>query len=373
MPRWAVDPVRPPCQPRSGREQREAPGVQRAPTIKDVARESGVSYKTVSRVVNGDEANVGVATRQRVRDAITTLGYRPHHGARSLRSGRTHTLRLIVTTGSERFLANPYQDDVVAGVADAASDRGYAILLELVRSETAPPPGLTERRVEGTILLDSRVPRPLLVPILLESNAPCVVLANRDVDPALGWIDADFRGGAERLVRHLLDLGHRRIAHLMDNPAFRSSQARRAGYEQALFSAGIEPDPGLIVMAGHLREHGYAATANLLARRSDFTAIFCVNDLTALGAIECLQRHGTRVPEDVSVTGYDDITMARYATPPLTTVRLPWYEMGAAAVDLVVGAVEGQRLFPDGREFAVKLCLRDSTAPAPGNMTEARP
>ncbi len=195
-----------------------------------------------------------------------------------------------------------------------------------------------------------------------------MVLANRDVDPALGWIDADFRGGAERLVQHLLDLGHRRIAHLTDNPAFRSTQARWAGYEQALTAAGIAPDPGLIVMAGHLRDHGYAATEALIARRSDFTAIFCVNDLTALGAIECLQRHGTHVPEDVSVTGYDDIAMARYATPPLTTVRLPWYEMGAAAVELVVGAVEGRRPFPAGREFAVELCLRASTAPALGNV-----
>jgi len=337
----------------------------RAPSIKDVARESGVSYKTVSRVVNGDEANVGAATRQKVQEVIATLGYRPHHGARSLRSGRTQTLRLIVTTGSERFLANPYQDDVVAGVADTASDRGYGVLLELVRRETsAPPPGLVERRVDGTILLDSRLPQPLLVPTLRESGAPCVVLANRDVDPALGWIDADFRGGAERLVRHLLDLDHRRIAHLTDDPAYRSSQARRTGYEQSLTAAGIAPDPGLIVMAGHLREHGAVAAAELLARRSDFTAMFCVNDLTALGAIECLRYHGIRVPDDVSVTGYDDIAMARYATPSLTTVRLPWYEMGAAAVEMVVGAVEGQRPFPEGREFAVELCLRDSTAPA---------
>ena len=338
----------------------------RAPSIKDVARESGVSYKTVSRVVNGDEANVGAATRQKVQEVIATLGYRPHHGARSMRSGRTHMLRLVVTTGSDRFLANPYQDDVVAGVADAASDRGYAVLLELVRRETSePPPGLVERRVDGTILLDSRMPQPLLVPALRESGAPCVVLANREVDPTLGWIDADFCGGAERLVRYLLDLGHRRIAHLTDNPAYRSSQARRVGYERALLNAGISPDPGLIVMAGHLREHGVVATAELLDRRSDFTAIFCVNDLTALGAIECLQRHGVRVPDEVSVTGYDDITMARYATPPLTTVRLPWYEMGAAAVEMVVDAIEGLQPFPDGREFAVELCLRDSTAPAP--------
>jgi DNA-binding LacI/PurR family transcriptional regulator len=143
---------------------------------------------------------------------------------------------------------------------------------------------------------------------------------------------------------------------------------REAGDEQAFTAAGITPDPGLIVMAGHLRDHGSAATESLLARRSDVTAIFCVNDLTALGAIECPQRSGTRVPEDVLVAGYDDIAMARDAAPPPTTVRLPWYEMGAAAVELVVGAVEGQRPFPAGREFAVEPCLRGSTAPPLGSV-----
>ncbi len=334
------------------------------PTIKDVARASGVSYKTVSRVVNGEE-DVSVATRQRIQEVIATLGYRPHHGARSMRRGRTETLRLMMHGRNGRFLANPFQDDVVSGVVDTAARHGYAVLLELIEEAgDATRHSLHDRRVDGTILLDSHLPRPRLVPHLLQAGAPCVVVANREVDPALGWVDADFEDGADRLVRHLIDLGHRRIALLSDDTTLRSTQGRLVGYERALLEAGIQPDPDLFLMAGQLREHGDAATEELLRRRSDVTAIFAINDLTAFGAIDCLRRHGCRVPEDVSVTGYDDIYPARYASPPLTTVRLPWYEMSAAAVELVIGAVEGKQSFPNGREFPVEFVLRGSTAPA---------
>lgn len=224
---------------------------------------------------------------------------------------------------------------------------------------------MAEWRADATILLDSRMPSPLLAPALRDAGAPCVVLANRLVDPALAWIDADFEGGARRMVRHLLALGHRRIAHLADDASLRSSQGRRLGYEAALREAGIAPDPTLVVLAGQLREDGDAATERLLAGGADVTAVFCVNDMTAFGAIDAPKRHGRRVPEDVSVTGYDDILLARHGSPPLSTVRLPWYEMSAAAVELVVGAIEGTGPFPDGRVFPVALCLRASTAPPP--------
>lgn len=339
----------------------------RAPSIKDVAKASGVSYKTVSRVIN-DEGGASPATRERIRAAIADLGYRPHHGARSLRRGRTETLRLIAHRRDQgRLLTNPFMDDVIGGVVDTAARLGYAVLVELIDQHpgTEPvSPGFHERRVDGNILLDSRLPEPLLTPILRDAGAPAVVLANRDVDPALGWIDADFRGGGERLVSYLLDLGHRRIAHLADDPSLRSSVARRAGYERALVARGIPPDPALVELGGQYREDGDAATERLLVRCPDMTAIFAVNDLSAFGAIDCLRRHGRRVPEDVSVTGFDDIALARWADPPLTTVHIPWYEMAAAAAELLVGAAEGTREFPAGLEFPVELCLRGPTAAA---------
>lgn len=333
-----------------------------APSIKDVAHRSGVSYKTVSRVING-EAPVSPETRRRVQEAIAVLGYRPHHAARSLRRGRNSTLRLLMHNRTERFLINPFQGEVIAGVVDAASRRGYAVMIEPIGRPDLPNPilGFAERRVDAAILLDSRRPC-LLAEALRESGSPAVIIANRNVDPALGWIDADFRGGAKHLVEHLIGLGHRRIAHISDDPTLWSTQNRRAGYEDALLGAGIAPDPALVIRAGQLRHEGFAATEALLAGGSEFTAIFCVNDLTAFGAIECLLRHGLRVPEDVSVTGYDDIYLARYAAPPLTTAHIPWYEMGAIAAEQAIGAVEGSGPYPVGRELPVELRLRATTA-----------
>lgn len=333
--------------------------------IKDVARLAGVSYKTVSRVVNGERA-VSDATRRRVEDAVAALGYRPNHSARSLRRGRTQALRLIMHARVEHFCYERFEDEVVWGVVDRATRSGYSVMIDIAReAETETERARLEAlRVDGTLLLDGRAASPL-VPVLRQTASPTVVFVNPGIDPTFGSIDAAFADGAERMVRHLIDLGHRRIAHFTDDPALHSTRGRRAGYERALTDAGLRVDPELVVPTGFLSHHGYAAMERLLARRPDVTAVFCVNDLTALGAIDCLRERGLRVPEDLSVTGYDDIATARYATPPLSTARIPWYEMAEAATDLLIGALAGERALPEEREFPVELCIRGSTGPAP--------
>lgn len=333
------------------------------PSIKDVARQSGVSYKTVSRVVNG-EANVSDATRLRVETAIGALGYRPDHSARSLRRGRTQAIRLLLVRRHERLLTEPFLDEMVTGIVDSAAAAGYAVVLEAIGSVVAASAGprFDERRVDGTILLDGRLGSPLVA--LLRETTPWVVVTAHSPDPAAGWVYADFRGGARQLVEHLLDLGHVRIAHLTGHLTH-SELDRLRGYRQALKQAGIRMDPALVTSAGHLRHHGYAATEKLLAGHGDFTAIFAVNDVTALGAIDCLRQHGRRVPDDVSVVGFDDIYLAPHANPPLTTVRVPAYAMGAAATELLIGAVEGRRPFPNGCDFPIEMSIRESTAPPP--------
>ncbi len=334
------------------------------PSIKDVAHHSGVSYKTVSRVING-EPNVAAPTRQRVEAAVAALGYRPDPTARSLRRGRTRALRLLVVRRFERFLTEPFLDEVVSGIVDSAAGAGYALMLEVAGPHDPMPRSASgaERRVDGTILVDGRSASPLLPP-LDYAGPPYVVLPTRPSNPQVGWVYADFRGGAERLVGHLIALGHRRIAHLTGRLSL-PERDRLSGYRRALAASGLAANPDLVIAAGHLRHHGYAAMEKLLARQVDFTAVFAVNDLTALGAMECLQQRGHRVPDDVSVAGFDDIYLARYASPPLTTVRLPAYEMGAAATDLLISAIEHADAFPDGRDFPVELCLRASAGPAP--------
>ncbi|HEU5430453.1 MAG TPA: LacI family DNA-binding transcriptional regulator [Thermomicrobiales bacterium] len=333
-------------------------------SIKDVARLSAVSAKTVSRVING-EPNVTAATRERVEAAIAALGYAPDHAARSLRSRHTRTLRLVVVRRFERFLTEPFLDEVVSGIVDRAAAAGYALLLEVSGADGRPVSTGGERgRVDGAILIDGRSASPFLThggP----SGVPMVALPTRPADANAAWVYADFLGGAERVVEHLIALGHRRILHLAGRLSL-PERDRSLGYRRALAAGGIPFDLDLVVAAGHLRHHGYAAMEKALARGVDFTAVFAVNDLTALGAMECLQQHGWSVPADVSVAGFDDIYLARYAAPALTTVRLPAYEMGKTATDLVIEAIEGKRERGEGRLFPVEVIARASTGPAPG-------
>jgi DNA-binding LacI/PurR family transcriptional regulator len=333
--------------------------------LKDVARAAGVSYKTVSRVVNG-EAPVSEATRSRVEAAVAELGYRPNLSARNLRRGRTQTLSLVMYIRETHLRHERFQDEVIAAIINRATAANYSVLLELVRVED-PPEQLArfgDRRSDGTILLDGRSESPV-VAILRNAGIPTVMLVNPEAEATFGSVDVDFHGGAVRMVRRLVELGHRRIAHLADDPDIHSSRGRRQGYEQALREAGIAVEEELIVATGFMRHHGYAATGRLLDRRPDVTAFFCVNDLTAFGVVECLKERGKRVPGDASVTGYDDIPLARHATPPLTTVRIPWYEMSEAATAHLIDAVEGRSTAVARQVFPVEVIERETTGPAP--------
>ncbi len=350
--------------------------------IREVAARAGVSYMTVSRVVRG-EAAVRPETRQRVQGAIDELGYQPSPGARSLRNGRTNTIRLLFDAVHGRFMSNPFQDAVVAGAVDAASRHGYVILIDISRERTNRPPtdpapgdrgtGATERawrprtpefdprRIDGTIALDALTPSVTLEDIH-RSGRPGIVLPNQFADDTATWINADFRGGGLALVSHLLALGHRTIGFLSDISSLVSTRERQAGYHAALRQVGLPIEPDLEEFAGQFHDDGYVAAGRLLDRRPDITAIYCVNDLTAFGAIDRLRDLGRRVPEDVSVTGYDDIAMAAISTPPLTTVRVPWYEMTFTAVEQLVAWIERQER-PASRTFPVELVVRGSTGP----------
>ncbi len=333
--------------------------------IREVAARAAVSYMTVSRVVRGVAA-VRPETRSRVQAAIDELGYQPSPSARSLRNGRTNTLRLLFDTLHGRFMSNPFQDDVVAGAVDAATQLGYVILIDISRTRAGGPGSamFDPRRIDGTIALDAFTP-PVVLDDIRRTARPGIILPNQFDDPAASWLNADFRGGGLALVSHLLGLGHRTIGFLSDDDALLSTTERRAGYHDALRRAGHAVEPELEEFAGQFRDDGYVAAGRLLARRPDLTAIYCVNDLTAFGAIDRLRELGLRVPEDVSVTGYDDIAMAAISTPPLTTVRIPWYEMTFAAVEQLVALIERQEP-PISRMFPVEMIVRGSTGPVPG-------
>jgi DNA-binding LacI/PurR family transcriptional regulator len=313
----------------------------RRATIRDVAARAGVSHQTVSRVINAS-TSVSSSTRDRVLSAIDELGYVPSPIARGLSSNRTHSLGIVTDDISDFFFGH-----MVAGAEAEARRRGYFLMIGSVErgdDERGYLRLMLERRVEGLILARPSVPligehlvavRNAGVPLVLvgSSRVPGVVIA-----------DTDNRRGGYDATRHLLELGHRRIATILGPAGWQSSVGRREGYRQALRELGVEPDDALEEAADDWGvEAGEAAAARLLTRRRKFTALFAHSDLIALGAIARLRRARLRVPEDVSVVGFDDLPVAAVVDPPLTTVHQPMQEVGALAAGLLLDQLGGAR------------------------------
>ena len=331
-------------------------------TIADVAAHSGVSTATVSRVMSGS-APARDATRERVLAAARELDYRPSGIARALKRSETRTIGLLITD-----IGNPFFPQVVRAVEDEAHRRGYGVVLcnaaDDPERELAYLDVLLERRVDGLIVASARTTRRHAE--RLASVPMPVVLVNAE-GPAGGRprITVAHRRGARLAAEHLLALGHRRLAHITA-PASGAGAARlrKAGVTDALRAAGLDPSSLAVAEGDEHVEGGARATEELLLRRPAVTAIVCYNDLTAVGALRALRSAGLRIPQDVSLVGFDDIELASWTDPPLTTVRQPTDILGRWAVERLTepaatGATERVILQPT-------LVVRASTGPPPG-------
>lgn len=338
---------------------------QEQPTIRDVARHAGVSHQTVSRVINGHES-VKEATRQRVFESIRALEYVPSPMARGLIGNRTHSLGMVTADISDNFFAQ-----AVAGAELEARRRGYYLIVASVEEENRDDGRgylrlMLERRVEGLILArpSSPVTSEQVLPTL-SAGIPFVAIGSRV--PGHAFVDVDNEGGALAATRHLVEKGHRAIATITGPLDWPSARSRLAGYREALHAAGLREDPARVAHSrGWGLEAGQEAAASLLARGTDFTALFVHSDLSALGAVRELRARGLRVPEDVSVVGFDDIPVAAFFDPPLTTVRQPMREVGVIAARLVLDAVStGDASDGQGREIVMpaELVERGTVAP----------
>jgi DNA-binding LacI/PurR family transcriptional regulator len=340
----------------------DPPLVKRA-TIRDVAALAAVSHQTVSRVIN-DQTSVAEPTRRRVLDAIAQLGYVPSPMARGLISNRTHTLGMVTADVSDGFFAR-----AVAGAEAEARRRNFYLIVGSVEEFAHDEEGtgylrlMLDRRVEGLILARPGV---VIAPDQLEratrAAIPIVSIGSLQL-PGVAVVDVDnFQGGLDATA-HLIGLGHRTIATIVGPREWPSAEARLAGYRAALRMAGIPEDPALVEHAPDWGlESGYAATERLLAAGRPITAIFAHSDLIALGAIRCLRSQGQRVPEDVSVIGYDDLPVAAYVDPPLTTVHQPMQEVGEQAAGILLDRIAAADV-PDGpRLLPASLVVRQSTA-----------
>jgi DNA-binding LacI/PurR family transcriptional regulator len=244
---------------------------------------------------------------------------------------------LVVTT-----IADPFVAEIVRGVEEQATDFGYSLFLcqssAQPQREVAAVRALHENRVAGVIVTSSRVGE-RYVPLLEQMKVPIVLINNEHAGQYVGFVAMDDVRGGCRATEYLLGLGHRRIAYVSGWPEAKSSRDRLRGYGEALQSRGLAIDSSLICAGTGRMEGGYEAMQELLRRRPRPTAVFCYNDITAIGALRALHEAGVRVPEQVSVIGFDDIALAAYAAPPLTTVAQPKYEMGQLAMRMLLDLI----------------------------------
>lgn len=324
--------------------------------IKDVAEELGMSVATVSRAISNPE-RINVETRKRVMEVIEKLGYRPNLVARSLRQGQTKSLLIIAPTHSPFFI------DIYAGAEARARELAFTMLLACdegdAERELAYFDQVTSGRADGIISLTGFVPsafapgkRPL---------PPMVAALESLQGHRTPVIRVDHRIGAAQATQHLIDLGHRRIAHITGGTRAASSSHRIAGYKDALTAAGIEFDPGLLQPGDFSIAAGEAAMKQLLAMSPRPTAVFAANDEMAIGAMIAARHAGLDVPDDLSVMGFDDQSLAAINNPPLTTVHIPRYEIGRRAAEALINMLNGEQVAGEA-VLETRLVERASTA-----------
>ncbi|MCX8025096.1 MAG: LacI family transcriptional regulator [Thermanaerothrix sp.] len=311
------------------------------PTIREVAARAGVSPTTVSHVINNTRY-VSPETRERVLQAMEELGYRPNVLARSLRRGETHTLGLILPDS-----ANPFFAEVARAIEDAAFREGYNVILgnseNELQKERLYVEVLTTKQVDGLIFVAAG-DRSQSLEGLVRQGLPVVVvdrqLSHLDVDTVL----ADNLQGGLLATRHLIRLGHRRIGCITGPSHLTPSAQRVIGYRQALTEAGLAIEEDLIVRGDFSPRSGYLAARRLFSHPQPPTAIFACNDMMAIGALRALAELRLAVPDVVAVIGFDDIELASYASPPLTTIRQDKVALGQAAVRLLLERIADREL-----------------------------
>jgi len=335
----------------------------RQPSIKDIARLARVSHPTVSRALQNSPL-VNAKTKAKIRKIADEAGYRASAVARGLVTRRTRTIGLVVTT-----VDDPFAGEVALGIEQAANDHGYSVFLANSNAEPERErrvvQAFAEQRVDGIIVTSSRVGASYL-PMLAELMVPIVLVNDQYPGEFVHSVMIDNVEGTRLAVQHVIGLGHRRIAYDGDRSGYQSDTERLAGYKEALAEAGIAFDGQLTVRGDGRPEAAIEAVNGLLSLNHPPTAICCYNDMTALGAMRAIHSRGLRVPEDISVTGFDDLFFASYLHPPLTTIGQPMRRMGQMAMENLFKLMSGEESVAQIRVEA-KLIARGSTGKAKAN------
>lgn len=327
-------------------------------TIRDVAARAGVSHQTVSRVINNSE-RVNGDTRERVEIAIKELGYRPNAIARFMARGRTFTLACFSPNLIDFTYAN-----IIEAAETEARRLGYFLLTASAPDEksfaTLVDQLLYSRRAEGLLAiapyLDARHER-------LPQNIPTVFVGAEPIQDGAFSVCLDEVNAGITATQHLLELGHRQIAHITGPLIEDCTRHRLSGYQEALKSWGVSYDPALVEEGDWSATSGYHIVKRWLKTGAQFSAIFAQNDRMAVGAIRAIRDAGRRVPDDISVIGFDDMPLASYFEPPLTTIRQDMTQIGQGAIHLLIQAVEQAETSPPKLRLPAELVQRGSTSP----------
>ena len=332
--------------------------------IHTVAKRANVSIATVSRTVNR-VPTVNPKLAKRVWEAIDELGYFPNTQARALGSGRSGLLGLIVSE-----ITNPFFPELIQGFEDVAVENGYEILVSSTNYEPKKMElcirRMLERKVEGVAVMTFGIEQPLYEQ-LAHRNIPLVLVDAGPDRPGISLLKVDYHHGIRQGVQHLAALGHRKLGFITGPRGLHSAESRLLAFTNSIAECGIAPRSEWIVLGDHTLEGGIGAMEKILAGSDQPTAILCSNDMTALGVLHKAYRAGLRVPQDLSVIGFDDIHMARVMIPPLTSIQMSRLELAHAAVSALRAHAEGTG---QQREYKIgtQLVVRESTSFPPGAM-----
>ncbi|KWT64072.1 transcriptional regulator, LacI-family [Variovorax sp. WDL1] len=327
-------------------------------TIRDVAHAAGVHVSTVSRALNPDKRGmISEEVLRVVEEAAQRLGYRPNRAASALRTGRTHTIGVLVPD-----ITNPVFPPILQGIEASAAARGYFVFVTNVMDHALARPvveRMLAQQVDGLVMAIATRDDPL-VDYLQKAGMHTVLVNRADESGRLPAVVSDDRLAMKLAVDHLVACGHRRIAHLAGPQNVPTGVARRQGVEQALRDRGLEL-AAVVECESYSREAGRHAMEQLLAQHERPEAVVCCNDLVALGAYDLLRAQGLRVPQDISITGHNDMPLVDMVDPPLTTIRLPHRELGWRAAEMLFDEIEGKALSASTVVLRPELVVREST------------
>jgi LacI family transcriptional regulator len=332
-------------------------------TLRDVAHRAEVHPSTASRALNERTRKmVSPAAVQRVLEAARQLGYQPNSLARGLRLDQTFTIGMLLPD-----LTNPLFPPIVRGIEDVLIEAGYTLVVANTDNSEAKEARIIDamegRRVDGLILATARREYPI-IDRLAKAGVPAVLVNRVSDDPAVSSVGGDDHAGVGLALKHLAELGHRRIAHVAGTQSVSTGLTRYHAFLAWMLSLGLELDHDLIVFTDRFREDsGADAFRELLRCRQDFTAVVAANDLVALGCYDVCRERGIAVPAGLSVVGYNDMPFCDKFAPPLTSVRVPHYQIGTKAAELLLKAVVEREPVPGAVLLPPSLSVRESTGP----------